>query len=113
MVKWALELFEFDHVSAMTFHKSIGIGRFCDIICTISEEEPEEGDPVQEDPKNQWVMHVDGSSNANRLRVGLILTSPEGDVIQYVLHFGFPFMNNETKYEALIIGLKISKELGV
>lgn len=58
-------------------------------------------------------MHVDNSSNANRLGAGLILTSLEGDVIQYALHFRFSSINNEAKFEALIIGLKISKKLGV
>lgn len=55
-------------------------------------------------------MHVDGSSNTSGSRVGLILTSLEGDVIQYALRFGFPLINNEAEYKVIIIGLKISKE---
>lgn len=42
----------------------------------------------------------------------LILTSPKGDV-EYVVWFKFPVTNNETKYEVLIAGLKIAKEVGV
>ena len=60
-----------------------------------------------------WVLYVDGSSSAIRFEAGLILTSPEGAVMEYVLHFWFKVSNNETEYKALVTGLKIAKELGV
>lgn len=65
-----------------------------------------------EAPGSQWVLYVDGSVNANSSGAGLILISPEEDVLQYALRFAFP-SNNEAEYEALISCLKISKELGV
>lgn len=37
----------------------------------------------------------------------------EGTIAEYVLHFEFLIINNEAKYEALAIGLKIAKELGI
>lgn len=56
---------------------------------------------------------MDGSSNSTGLGVGLILTSPKEDVAEYTLHFKFPATNNETKYEALIAGIKMAKSKSV
>lgn len=80
---------------------------------SILEEESEEDDSAEKVPGNQWVMHVDGSSNTNVSGARLILTNLEGDVIQYALRFGFPSTNSEAEYKVLITGLRISKELGV
>ena len=44
--------------------------------------------------------------------VGSILTNPEQMMFEYVLWFAFPASNNEVKYEALITGLSLAKELG-
>ena len=44
---------------------------------------------------------------------GLILVSPEGVITEYALCFEFFAINNEAEYEALIVGLRIAKELGI
>ena len=54
---------------------------------------------------------MDGLSNAFGVGTGLILVNPKEIIIEYVLRFEFPTTNNESKYEALIVGLKIAKEL--
>ena len=56
---------------------------------------------------------MDGSSNMSGTGAGLILISPGGIIAEYALHFEFLATNNGAKYEALIAGLKIAKELGV
>ena len=38
-----------------------------------------------------------------------MMTSPEGDVLEYALRFDFSASNNEAKYEALIIGITMCK----
>ena len=58
-------------------------------------------------------MYVDGSSNEGRSGAGLILVSPEGHRIHYALIFEFKALNNEAKYEALIAGLNVTKEMKV
>ncbi|XP_074322734.1 uncharacterized protein LOC141659704 [Apium graveolens] len=58
-------------------------------------------------------LKVDGSSTSERSGAGLILTSPEGFMIQTAISFGFPAKNNQEKYEALIAGLKLSRTLKV
>ncbi|GAB2285117.1 hypothetical protein Dimus_039694 [Dionaea muscipula] len=66
--------------------------------------------PGPSSPK--WTLYVDGSSAKTGGGAGLILTSPEGSVVEYALRFDFPVTNNEAEYEALIAGIKLAKELG-
>nr|GEU88119.1 reverse transcriptase domain-containing protein [Tanacetum cinerariifolium] len=51
--------------------------------------------------------HSDGSG------AGLILTNPDGVEFTYALRFQFAASNNEAKYEALIVGLRIATQMGV
>ncbi|KAK1604664.1 hypothetical protein QYE76_028337 [Lolium multiflorum] len=44
---------------------------------------------------------------------GIVLTSPKGDRLDYVLQIHFVASNNVAEYEALIHGLKLAKEIGV
>ena len=60
-----------------------------------------------------WKLSVDGASNAQGSRVGLILTSLEGIDIEYALRFGFQASNNEAEYEAVIAGLNLAYSLEV
>lgn len=83
------------------------------IECTIPKGESERCDSTFDDLESQWVMYVDGALNANGLGARLILINPEGEDIQYSIHFSFSSINNETEYEALIIKLMMPKELGV
>ena len=56
-----------------------------------------------------WILHIDGSSNTMSSGAGLILTSPDGVVaVKYALRFEFSTSNNEAKYEALVIGLRMA-----
>ena len=47
------------------------------------------------------------------MSAGLILINLDEIIIEYVLWFEFSTINNGAKYEALIAGLKIAKELKV
>ncbi|SPT18588.1 unnamed protein product [Triticum aestivum] len=60
-----------------------------------------------------WRMHFDGSKMRTGLGAGVVLTSPKGDKLRYVLQFHFAASNNVTEYEALIHGLWLAKELGI
>ena len=44
---------------------------------------------------------------------GVILTSPQGDKMRYVLQIHFTCTNNVAEYEALLHGLRVAKEMGV
>ena len=62
---------------------------------------------------NYWRMHFDGSKNKNGLGAGVVLTSPKGDQLKYVLQIHFAASNNVAEYEALVHGLKVAKEIGI
>ena len=43
---------------------------------------------------------------------GVVLLSPEGDVVKCMVRFNFPTTNNEAKYEALVAGLDLARAAG-
>ena len=61
----------------------------------------------------KWELYVDRSSNEGGSGVGLILVSPERHRMHCALRFRFKASNNEAKYEALIVGLNLAKEMKV
>nr|GEY82771.1 reverse transcriptase domain-containing protein [Tanacetum cinerariifolium] len=65
---------------------------------------------TQEEP---WTLFTDGSSCVDGSGAGLILTNPDGVEFTYALRFQFAASNNEAKYEALIVGLRIATQIGV
>jgi ribonuclease HI len=46
-------------------------------------------------------------------RTSVVLTSPKGDKLQYVLQMHFRTSNNVAEYEALVHGLKMAKQIGI
>ncbi|XP_074311299.1 uncharacterized protein LOC141647138 [Silene latifolia] len=60
-----------------------------------------------------WQMHIDGASNQRGAGVGLILLSPHGDLIVQAIRCEFKVTNNETEYEALILGMQLALDLGI
>ncbi|KAK1612568.1 hypothetical protein QYE76_036241 [Lolium multiflorum] len=51
--------------------------------------------------------------DAQWLGAGIVITSPKGDRLDYVLQIHFAASNNVAEYEALIHGLKLAKEIGL
>ena len=57
-------------------------------------------------------MHFDGSKILAGLGAGVVLTSPTGDTVQYVLQIMYTDSNNAAKYEALLHGLRMAEVRG-
>ncbi len=57
-------------------------------------------------------IHVDGSSTKNAGGVGVIIRSPEDDIIKQAIRLEYATTNNEAEYEALLARLKMAKTLG-
>ena len=69
--------------------------------------------PSVPDTSNSWTMYFDGSKRNEGAGAGVILVSPKGDKLRYVLQMDFERpSNNEAEYEALIHGMKMAKECG-
>ena len=56
-------------------------------------------------------MFIDGASNVRGARTSIVIMSPKGVKLEHSLGLGFRASNNETKYEALIVGLKAAEKL--
>jgi ribonuclease HI len=58
-------------------------------------------------------MYFDGSKRIHGAGAGVVLISPQGDKLKYVLRMSFPqASNNEAEYEALLHGMKMAKAYG-
>jgi len=105
MVKWAVELSEFD--IKYEPRGPIKGQIFADFVVELSLEAARvEGDDFR------WVLSVDGSSNQQGSGAGVILEGPNGVLIEQSLRFSFKASNNQAEYEALIAGILLAKEMG-
>jgi ribonuclease HI len=60
-----------------------------------------------------WTMYFDSSKRIQGTGAGVVLISPHGDKLRYVLRMSFPqASNNEAEYEALLHGMKMAKACG-
>jgi ribonuclease HI len=65
------------------------------------------------DLSSVWTMYFDGSKRVQGTGAGVVLISPQGDKLKYVLRMSFPqASNNEAEYEALLHGMKMAKACG-
>ncbi|KAL0355344.1 UNVERIFIED_CONTAM: hypothetical protein Sradi_3981300 [Sesamum radiatum] len=60
----------------------------------------------------RWLLHVDGSSTAQGSGAGIVITTPQGEDLEFAIKFGFKASNNEAEYEALVIGMRMANEAG-
>src|SRR5438105_3470581 len=58
-------------------------------------------------------MYFDGSRSYDRSGTGIVIISPRGKKLHYVVRFDFPATNNVAEYEALLAGLRVCKSIGV
>jgi ribonuclease HI len=65
------------------------------------------------DLSSVWTMYFDGSKRVQGAGAGVVLISPQGNKLKYVLRMSFPqASNNEAEYEALLHGMKMAKACG-
>ncbi|XP_011083378.1 uncharacterized protein LOC105165921 [Sesamum indicum] len=108
LIKWAVELGQYDiEYQPRTAQKAQVLA---DFVMELSgdQKEPE----TTEQPCLKWMLHVDGSSNANNGGAGILIQGPKGVEIEVVARLSFPVTNNEAEYEALILGLELAHEAG-
>jgi ribonuclease HI len=65
------------------------------------------------DLSSVWITYFDGSKRIQGAGAGVVLISPQGDKLKYVLKMRFPqASNNEAEYEALLHRMKMAKACG-
>ena len=113
LVKWAIELSEFD-ISYLP-RTAIKSQALADFVAEFSPNLQQEinkstlGDSRQSTIQAPWELHVDGSTHSKGTGVGFVLQNIHGDKIEQAIKCGFKATNNEVEYEALIAGLKLAK----
>lgn len=61
---------------------------------------------------SSWEVYTDGAVNQKGSGVGIVLVTPEKLVVGKSLRLGFLTTNNETEYEALLVGMEMVSRLG-
>ena len=59
------------------------------------------------------MLQLDGSKMLVGLGAGVVLTSPTGDTVQYILQIMYTDSNNAAEYEALLHGLRMAVSMGI
>ena len=107
VAKWAVEIGVFDlKYSPRTAIKSQAMADF--LVDWMEAQQPE----ALPDQK-KWSLYFDGAMSYEGAGAGVVLVSPSGDKLRYVLQIHFTATNNVAEYEALLHGMRIAKELGV
>ncbi|XP_073360339.1 uncharacterized protein [Aegilops tauschii subsp. strangulata] len=104
VAKWAIEHLPFD--IKFEAKKAIKSQALADFLAEWIEQQQ----PTQIHSEH-WTMFFDGSKMLNGSGAGVVLLSPRGDRLSYVLQIHIDSSNNEVEYEALLYVLAIS--LGV
>ncbi|KAL0405250.1 UNVERIFIED_CONTAM: hypothetical protein Slati_3838900 [Sesamum latifolium] len=99
LVKWAVELSEYD-ISYLP-RTTIKAQALADFISEMAKMTIKDASQDQ-----KWLLHVDGSSTAQGSGVGIVITTPQGEDLEFAIKFGFKASNNEADYEALVIGMR-------
>lgn len=58
-----------------------------------------------------WNLYVDGSSNINGSKVGILLISLNEQVFEYRVRFEFLAINNVSEYKAIMVRLCLAEAL--
>jgi ribonuclease HI len=69
--------------------------------------------PTPVDKPEHWTMYFDGSLKLDGGGAGVLLISPRGEQLKYVLQILWEVSNNEAEYEALLHGLRLAISLGI
>nr|XP_023928468.1 uncharacterized protein LOC112039793 [Quercus suber] len=106
MIQWVIELSQFN----VEYHPRTAIKAqaLADFIAEFTY--PDESNHASED--EIWIIQTDGSSAQKRGGVGVVITTPKGEVLRYGVQLKFPATNNEAEYEGILTGLRLGKELG-
>ncbi|KAL2226693.1 UNVERIFIED_CONTAM: Retrovirus-related Pol polyprotein from transposon opus [Sesamum indicum] len=106
LIKWAVKLGQYDvDYQPRTTQKAQVLADF------VTELSSDLKSPLAaEEQGSKWMLHVDGSSNANNGGAGILIQGPKGVEIEVAARLSYPVTNNEAKYEALILGLELAYE---
>ncbi|RDX92192.1 hypothetical protein CR513_25705, partial [Mucuna pruriens] len=102
--RWTVELSEFDLTFEKRGHVKAQILADFIVELTLTRE--------AEQPSKGWTLLVDGASNKRGSGVRVVFEGVDKVLIDQSLRFGFKASNNQTKYEELLVRMRVAKEIG-
>ena len=104
LVQWAIELghFDIEYRPQVAIKAQVLANFIAKFTYPQEEEEPQ---------KKTWKIQTDGSATKKAGGTGVVLISPEGEILKYVFKLQFLPTNNEAEYEALLTGLSLARIL--
>ena len=106
MVQWVIELSQFD----IEYHPRTTIKAQA-LMDFIAEFTLPDEDRIT-DKVDRWTIQTNGSSAQRKGGVGVVITTPDAEMLKYGVQLKFSATNNEAKYEGILIGLRLGKALG-
>ncbi|XP_073152354.1 uncharacterized protein [Henckelia pumila] len=101
LIRWITELSEYDiKFEPRTAIKAQALADFL-------------AEMVQLEQGELWKIFVDGSSCQSGSGAGVVIISPWGEETNISIRLDFKASNNEAEYEALLLGLKAARNLGI
>ncbi|KAL0349747.1 UNVERIFIED_CONTAM: Retrovirus-related Pol polyprotein from transposon [Sesamum radiatum] len=71
-----------------------------------------EGTTQEEVPEGKpWLLRVDGSATAQVSGASIIISSPQGEDMEFAIKFDFKALNNKAEYEALVLDMKMAQDV--
>ena len=59
----------------------------------------------------RWMIQTDGSSTQKMGGVGVVIITPDGEILKYEVRLKFPATSNEAEYEGILTGLRLKRAL--
>ena len=76
----------------------------------ISSTFPDKDKPTNE--AERWTIQTNGSSAQKMDGGGVVITTPDREILKYGVQLRFPATNNEAEYEGILTGLRLGRVLG-
>ena len=106
MIQWVIELSQFD----IEYHPKTAIKAQALVDFIVEFTSPDKDRLTNE--ARRWMIQIDGSSAQKRWRVGVVIITPDGEILKYGVRLKFPATNNEVEYEGVLTGLRLGRALG-
>ncbi|KAA0044960.1 uncharacterized protein E6C27_scaffold74G002660 [Cucumis melo var. makuwa] len=118
LAKWAIILLQYDIVYIS--QKAVKGQALADFLadhpvpsnCKLCDDLPDE-EVLFVESMEPWIMFFDGATRRSGAGVGIVFISPEKHMLSYSFTLGELCSNNVVEYQALIIGLQMTSELGI
>ncbi|KAL0354354.1 UNVERIFIED_CONTAM: hypothetical protein Sangu_1016700 [Sesamum angustifolium] len=65
-----------------------------------------------EEDKGNWLLHGDGSSTLTGSGARVVLTSSEGNEVEYAFCFDFKASNHEAEYDVITVAIRMPSHAG-